>query len=459
VDADELARLVGEGWATDRDGGAMPDRLALALRHLIDGDLLAPGVRLPPERALAAAFHVSRPTMTAALDELRQQGLVASRQGSGTWVGERPRGAVRPRAMSEAVLVGHGINLAAAAPPDSSLLTGPRDSELLATVPAHGLGPEGLPELRAALAAWHTAHRLPTSADDLMVTSGAHHALGLVLGAFCAPGDRVIVEEHTYGGLLDLLAVAHVSAVAVPRDARGVDVAALTRAIDRTRPRLVCLMPSVHAPTGAGTGVLRRRELAAALDRAGALVVVDETLAETADPVPSLAALCSVAEVVSVHSFSKTAWAGLRVGWIRARPQARERLARHRARVDLGTSVPGQHAALRIATGMDAFLARRREDLRAKAIHLRDALGVALPEWRIALPYGGLSLWARLPVEDAAGYVRAAEAAGVVVMHGAVARADRGPDPHVRLCFDRGPQILDEAVVRLARAWDAMPAR
>jgi hypothetical protein len=42
----------------------------------------------------------------------------------------------------------------------------------------------------------------------------------------------------------------------------------------------------------------------------------------------------------------------------------------------------------------------------------------------------------------------------VVVMAGAVARADRAPDPHIRICFDRSVQILDEAVERMATAWD-----
>jgi hypothetical protein len=40
-------------------------------------------------------------------------------------------------------------------------------------------------------------------------------------------------------------------------------------------------------------------------------------------------------------------------------------------------------------------------------------------------------------------------------MAGTVARTDRGDDPHIRICFDRSRQILDEATARMATAWEA----
>lgn len=49
------------------------------------GDLRA-GDEVPSERELASAWSVARPTAARALESLRQQGLVESRQGSGTYV-------------------------------------------------------------------------------------------------------------------------------------------------------------------------------------------------------------------------------------------------------------------------------------------------------------------------------------------------------------------------------------
>lgn len=63
------------------------DRLADEIRAGVH----EPGALLPSETELMARFSVSRPTARAAIGQLREAGLVASRQGYGTVVrGERP---------------------------------------------------------------------------------------------------------------------------------------------------------------------------------------------------------------------------------------------------------------------------------------------------------------------------------------------------------------------------------
>jgi hypothetical protein len=39
------------------------------------------------------------------------------------------------------------------------------------------------------------------------------------------------------------------------------------------------------------------------------------------------------------------------------------------------------------------------------------------------------------------------------VAPGSVARADRMPDPHVRVCVDRPWPVVEEGIRRLATAW------
>lgn len=53
-------------------------------------------VMLPPERALAAAYGVSRVTVRKALDGLKQEGLISAHQGHGTITGGRGEGALPP---------------------------------------------------------------------------------------------------------------------------------------------------------------------------------------------------------------------------------------------------------------------------------------------------------------------------------------------------------------------------
>ena len=69
--------------------GPMYSRLAHAMRSAIERGELPGGTRLPPERPLAEALEVSRTTVVLAYQRLRDEGLVESRQGSGTWVPRR----------------------------------------------------------------------------------------------------------------------------------------------------------------------------------------------------------------------------------------------------------------------------------------------------------------------------------------------------------------------------------
>lgn len=53
-----------------------------------------PGSRLPTERDLCTNFRVSRSALRRVLKELRDQGLIIQKVGSGTYVADKPRNAV-----------------------------------------------------------------------------------------------------------------------------------------------------------------------------------------------------------------------------------------------------------------------------------------------------------------------------------------------------------------------------
>jgi GntR family transcriptional regulator, transcriptional repressor for pyruvate dehydrogenase complex len=62
------------------------ETIVAQLGQLIQEGQLRPGDRLPPERELAARLQVSRASVREALRSLELQGLLSSRQGSGTFI-------------------------------------------------------------------------------------------------------------------------------------------------------------------------------------------------------------------------------------------------------------------------------------------------------------------------------------------------------------------------------------
>ena len=63
------------------------------LKMILSGEITV-GAKLPTEHALCEQMDVSRPVLRQALKQLREDGVIVSRQGSGSFVERRPEGAV-----------------------------------------------------------------------------------------------------------------------------------------------------------------------------------------------------------------------------------------------------------------------------------------------------------------------------------------------------------------------------
>ena len=76
----------GQHLSADR----LSDRLAARIAQQIDSGALKAGDRLPTEQQFATAYGVSRTVVREAVHQLKSQGLVRSRQGSGVFVTAAP---------------------------------------------------------------------------------------------------------------------------------------------------------------------------------------------------------------------------------------------------------------------------------------------------------------------------------------------------------------------------------
>ena len=473
--ADHVHRLAAELGDWTVGTGPLFRRLARALAAAVDRGTLAPGARLPSERALAAATWSSRGTAVAAYDLLVGDGVIERRRGSGTFVSDPGRGAPpaglpadREGTALLARLVGTGTGPAAGSPQviDLSIAVlhdapGLPDVAVTSTelsAPAGGDDPWGLEELRAAVARRLTAQGLPSTSTQVVITTGAQQAIHIAAACWIRPGDRVVVEDPTYPGAIAAFRAAGAELVGVPVDDRGVDVEALERAVSE-RPALAYLQSAGHNPTGTVLADHRRRRVAELLARTRVPLVEDVALAGllASDQAPPglIAGAIDGHPAVVVGSFSKELWSGLRVGFARAPGPVAGRLARIKATQDLGSSAAGQLLTARLLEHPDtpAFLARRNAGLEQRRTVLTEHLRTHLPEWRWDEPAAGLSLWVRLPSADAERVAHLALRHGVAVATAeGLAPAGGHPD-RLRLSFALPEPLLAEGVARLAAAW------
>ena len=362
IGARSFARLLGD-WRPP-GGRGLTAALADRVRLLVLDGRLPLQMRVPAERELAVALDVSRTTVAAAYEALREAGILHSRRGAGSWT-QLPPG-----------IDGHGRELAvlpARRPAPCSTSPTPRcrrpATELRAAAarPSRTSTPtsaatattcSGCPRCARRSPAGSPPAACPPPPDQVLVTAGGQAAIALVLAALVTPGDRVLVEHPTYPNALDAVAARGARCVPVPLDldtagADAWDLDLVTAAVRDAAPRLAYLVPDHQNPTGALLDGAGRARLVALARRTGTPLLIDETLAELtfAGPVQAPVAAHGAADspiVITVGSAAKVVWGGLRIGWIRTAAPT-DPAARRAARGDRprrpGAGAAGRHPA------------------------------------------------------------------------------------------------------------------
>ncbi|WP_432954747.1 PLP-dependent aminotransferase family protein [Micromonospora haikouensis] len=456
----QLARLLGQ-WHALPGRRRSPDYAALAgaVRGLLADGRLPLGVRLPAERELAEALRISRTTVTAAYRQLRESGHLASRRGAGSWTmlpgTHRVASTGLWTPLDDRDMIDLGV-AALAAPPELLPAARAAAEDLPRYLGGAGYHPTGVIELREAVAAGYTARGLPTSSDQIMVTSGTQHALDLVLRLALAPGGNVLVESPTYPNALAALAArrARITTHGLATDAAGWDADLLLGSLRQGRPKLAYLIPDFQNPTGHLMPAELRERVVAAAHAAGTDLVIDESFVDLpldgTELPPPVATFDRHSRVISIGGMSKPYWGGLRIGWVRASAPQVQRLAAARVGVDMASPVLDQLVAVHLLADAQAIVTARRTQLAAQRDALTDALARRLPDWRVTAPRGGVTLWVELDGPISSALARAAEEVGVRLAPGPRFGLDGTLERFLRLPFTLPAADLAEAVSRLA---------
>lgn len=93
---------------------------------------------------------------------------------------------------------------------------------------------DGLPELRALVAARLTADGMPCTAADVLITQGGQQGLDLTAKLFVDSGDIIITERPTFLGALIAFNPYEPDYRCVPMDDEGMDTDALEQVLRTT---------------------------------------------------------------------------------------------------------------------------------------------------------------------------------------------------------------------------------
>jgi GntR family transcriptional regulator / MocR family aminotransferase len=300
---------------------------------ILDGRLRR-GLRLPATRDLARQYGVARGTVVTVFEQLRSEGYLTSRVGSGTRVSDQlpdelwsgaPRVTRRRQASPTPVPVPTSprpfrfFELALDAFP-IDLWTRVATRRLRrATRALLGSGDvAGYRPLREAIAAYLGASRgVRCAADQVVVVSGAHQALDLLARVLVKPGDPVWMEDPGSASAAAAFRNAGARIVPVPVDEHGLDVAI---GIQRSASaKAVYVTPCHQFPLGMTLSLERRFALLDWARRTRAWIVEDDYDSEyryAGRPIPALQGLDRGDSVIVLGSFSQVLFTSLRLGYV-----------------------------------------------------------------------------------------------------------------------------------------------
>ncbi len=306
---------ISRAISLDLEGRRLRSGLEQELREAVRAGRLAPGSRLPSSRTLAVDLGIARNTVAEAYAQLVAEGWLVARQGSGTWVAERPDAAADESA-GDPVAPAARFDLRPGVPdlgafPRAAWLTAARRALAVAADASLGYGdPRGLPELREQLADYLArVRRVSVRPSGIVVCAGFGEALRLLCAVL---RGSVAVEGYGHRLHRELIAASGLAVNPIAVDDRG---AAVDELGDEAA---VVLTPAHQFPLGVALVPARRRAaIAWAVDR-GSVVLEDDYDGEFRYDRRAVGAMQALApaQVMYAGTAAKSLVPGLRLAWL-----------------------------------------------------------------------------------------------------------------------------------------------
>lgn len=387
-----------------------------------------PGMRAPSLRRIADHHNASMSTAQHAYRLLENRGVLEARPKSGFYVAAGSRVSLdtpavsKPSAKASLVNISGGVSellehaanpelvpLGCAIPSAELLAAGKLDRFLARAARMKGTQyniytePRGDPDLRREIARRALRWGQALKPDEIAITCGCTEALSLALRTVTKPGDIVAIESPSYFGLLQVLEAHGLKALELPTHAsEGVEVDALTKALQTRRVAACLLSSSFNNPIGFAMSEQKKLSILDLLERNDVPLIEDDIYGDIyfckERPQPFMA-LNSKADIIYCSSFSKTLAPGYRVGWAVSSRHIQRILEQKFALTLCSPALPQVALADFLSSGgYDSHLRRVRRVFADHIDRMTRAIDRSFPKsTRVTRPVGGFVLWLELP--------------------------------------------------------------
>lgn len=456
-------------------------QIADAVKTRIRSGELPDGSVLPSERVMAQMLGVHRNTITKAYGELKADGLLRSRQGSGYTVAvPADEAALSPLGIAGGKRV-NWVNqiksrhldmdtffddLFEHAEDESRYSMGggiaqsdlydrkklERDILSLFEKKDPGKGfyspYKGDRELRQKLVSFLSTKGIKASVGEIQVVHEMNQAFSFLVTLLVKPGDVVLTEEPVSPDVYRVVELAGGSVCGVPMDGDGIDCDVLEELVRRKKPRFLFINSSFHDPTGVVLSAERRKRVIEISNTYRVPVIEEDAASELVyegGGITPLKALDTLDNVIYIYSFSLTFVPGLSLAFVAAGKHIIDSLS-YLVSVSMATPdwITQKLTAAYLEDGtyyemLDTLRGRYREkrDLVCRALDDMASLGV-----HYVRPRGGVYIWCRLGEgTDSKLFAARAYSSGVTVIPGHLFYPNRKEGrSFIRINFSHEPE-------------------
>ncbi|HYV12099.1 MAG TPA: PLP-dependent aminotransferase family protein [Pyrinomonadaceae bacterium] len=391
-------------WNPNLESFSGPRYLAIvsAIADAVERGHLKAGDKMPTHRDLADAVGVTTGTITRAYSEAAKRGLLVGETGRGTFVKANIFEDAFPAVSfsEDEELIDLSLNIPPLAVGDllgqvltdtlARLAERPGLSALLGYQPA-----PGLKRHRAAGADWIARSGLSIDPEQVLVCTGALHAMTVVLSTITNPGDSVFTESLTYPGMKNLAHLLHLRLKGLPTDNQGIIPEAFDKACRRESTKILYTIPTIQNPLGSVMPEERRRAIAEIAVRHGVAIVEDDVHSFMLPSPPPPLSSFAPENSYYILSTSKSIAGGMRIGYLVAPERMIEPLATSlRATVWMAAPLMAEIASEWIRDGTAERLVEQK---RSEAAARQSIARAALDGFQFDAHPLSFHLWLHLP--------------------------------------------------------------
>lgn len=376
--------------------------LYIAIADAIERDIrlgiLKPGEKMPTHRELANTVGVNVTTITRAYREAEKRGLVTATVGSGTFItadlGCNPSLVDTEKNEKKLIEMGLVLPLYSIEPDIRIVLDKAIHNNNLSQFMEY-TSPQGLFRHRQIGADWIRRFGITVDVDNIIITSGAQHAINCILSSIFEYGDHIAVDCLTYPGIKTAAKRYGIHLEAVEMDDEGMTPQGLETICNRNDIKGVYTVSSMQNPTNAIMSKQRREDISQIIKKNNLILIEDDLygflLSGDACPLTQHVPEQSI----YIAGISKAFYAGLRIGFVAAPRKLCNRISQ--AVVDTVWMAPSLNAEIAcecIVSGLaDEIINLKRIEIQKRALLMSEKLQGYNYKYKI----NSMFVWLRLP--------------------------------------------------------------